>query len=207
MGRGAPSLTREKWADAALDALAAGGLGAVAVEPLARTLGVTKGSFYHHFASREALLQAALERWESLETDDVLQRVEPFGPLERLEYLFESAAAGDIAPRWAVLVQLVAHRNEPLVSEVLARVTERRLAYLTETWRSAGLDPEEAERRALLAYSSYLGMLQLAVSAPGCVPHGEASLRYMERVREMLVPRPAPMREDAAARRSAAKGQ
>ena len=43
------------------------GVAAVAVEALARRLGVTKGSFYWHFKNREALLQAALKRWE---TDD-----------------------------------------------------------------------------------------------------------------------------------------
>ena len=58
------SLSREAWGEAALEALAAGGLEAVAVEPLARRLGVTKGSFYWHFPSREALLREALALWE-----------------------------------------------------------------------------------------------------------------------------------------------
>ena len=57
-------LSAEDWALAALDVIAESGLAAVAVEPLARRLGVTKGSFYWHFPSREALLVAALERWE-----------------------------------------------------------------------------------------------------------------------------------------------
>jgi hypothetical protein len=38
-------LSRERWIEAALDALADGGVAAVAVEPLAARLGVTKGSF------------------------------------------------------------------------------------------------------------------------------------------------------------------
>ena len=51
------------WTDAALEALAGGGIAAVRVEPLAKTLGVTKGSFYWHFADRRALLDAMLARW------------------------------------------------------------------------------------------------------------------------------------------------
>src|SRR5690606_7033358 len=57
-------LSAADWAQAALDVIAEQGVSAVAVEPLARRLGVTKGSFYWHFPSRDALLQAALERWE-----------------------------------------------------------------------------------------------------------------------------------------------
>ena len=53
-------LSADDWALAALDVIAEQGLAAVAVEPLARRLGVTKGSFYWHFPSREALLVAAL---------------------------------------------------------------------------------------------------------------------------------------------------
>src|SRR3546814_2778554 len=72
-------LSAEDWAQAALDLIAENGVAAVAVEPLARRLGVTKGSFYWHFPSRDALLQAALERWESVEQEAV------FGTLERSE--------------------------------------------------------------------------------------------------------------------------
>jgi AcrR family transcriptional regulator len=40
-------------------ALARGGVSAVAVEPLAAELGVTKGSFYSYFPHRDALVAAA----------------------------------------------------------------------------------------------------------------------------------------------------
>jgi AcrR family transcriptional regulator len=57
-------LSPADWERAALEAIAAKGLGAVAVEPLARTLGVTKGSFYAHFSTRDDLIDAALASWE-----------------------------------------------------------------------------------------------------------------------------------------------
>src|SRR3546814_3926398 len=50
-------LSADDWAQAALEQIAEQGVLAVAVEPLARRLGVTKGSFYWHFPSREALLE------------------------------------------------------------------------------------------------------------------------------------------------------
>src|ERR1700752_4501508 len=51
------------WIAVAFDALAEGGIDAVRVEPLAKALGITKGSFYWHFADRRALLDAMLQSW------------------------------------------------------------------------------------------------------------------------------------------------
>lgn len=84
-------LSAEDWAQAALDLIAEQGVGAVAVEPLARRLGVTKGSFYWHFPSRDALLQAALERWELFEQEQV------FGSLEDVP---DRACACASCSRW-----------------------------------------------------------------------------------------------------------
>src|SRR6187200_2081714 len=88
-----PRLSADDWARAALDVIAEQGLAAVAVEPLARRLGVTKGSFYWHFPSREALLVAALERWEDTEQQTVFGSLEPIpDPRERLRALFHLVA-------------------------------------------------------------------------------------------------------------------
>src|SRR5687767_10471799 len=86
-------LSAEDWAQAALDLVAEQGVAAVAVEPLARRLGVTKGSFYWHFPSRDALLQAALERWEAIEQESVFGSLEKVpDPRERLRALFQVVA-------------------------------------------------------------------------------------------------------------------
>src|SRR3954454_25212776 len=70
------ALTSDDWTRAALDALARGGLSAVAVEPLAKELGATKGSFYWHFADRSALIAAALALWEQRDTDAIIAAVD-----------------------------------------------------------------------------------------------------------------------------------
>ena len=49
-GCGEPTLTAADWAEAALQLIAEKGLGALTVSALAARLGVTKGSFYWHFA-------------------------------------------------------------------------------------------------------------------------------------------------------------
>src|SRR5262249_6676712 len=73
--RGQRRLTRDDWITAALAAIADGGLAAVGVEPLAARLGATKGSFYWHFENRDALLEAAIRRWEKQTTTDVAAEI------------------------------------------------------------------------------------------------------------------------------------
>src|SRR5689334_20080227 len=70
---------RSTWIDAGLAALAAGGPDAVRVDLLAKSLAVTRGGFYHHFAGRQAFLDALLDAWEHASTDEVLKRVEEEG--------------------------------------------------------------------------------------------------------------------------------
>jgi CubicO group peptidase (beta-lactamase class C family) len=71
--------SRADWLRAARLALLSRGPEAVRVEPLARTLGVTKGSFYWHFTDRRELLEALLVEWEE-ETallTDALRQADP----------------------------------------------------------------------------------------------------------------------------------
>src|SRR5437660_5551983 len=69
-------LTPDDWAEAALAAIARGGVDAVAVETVAAELGATKGSFYWHFKNRDALIQAALDLWEQRGTEAVIEEFE-----------------------------------------------------------------------------------------------------------------------------------
>ena len=64
------------WVEAALDVLAEGGIDAVRIDPLAKQLGVTRGSFYWHFKDRAALHQAMLQQWRERANYTVFNRVE-----------------------------------------------------------------------------------------------------------------------------------
>ena len=155
-------LTAAHWEQAALDTLSESGLGAVAVESLARRLGVTKGSFYWHFPTREALIKAALERWERGDEEVVMAQVEDIAdPRERLRELFRRVSREmQSHVIYAALMQSLDH---PLVRPVMARVSQRRLDVLTLAYRQAGLERATAAHRARLAYSAYTGFLQLSM--------------------------------------------
>ncbi|MEU1309586.1 TetR/AcrR family transcriptional regulator [Streptomyces cinnamoneus] len=187
-GGGRRRLSARDWADAALTAIGEGGLAAVAVEPLAARLGTTKGSFYWHFAHREALVEAALGRWEDACTEDVITALatEP-DALRRLRRLFTETTAS--ASRDPIELALLATSTHPQVAAALQRVTERRVGYLAGLFAELGFPPDEARRRALLAYSAFLGHVQLAHAVPGTLPHGADRSPYLDSVIDALLRR------------------
>jgi AcrR family transcriptional regulator len=186
------SLTADDWTQTALDALARGGLAAVSVEPLAKELGATKGSFYWHFADRNALITAALDRWETHSTELVIATVERTGDVvtrlrDLLRYAFSATVGDRGATTGAVELALQANADHALVSATLARVTERRLAYLTALFIELGMSPARARDRGILAYTAYLGHLQLAHATPDLLPQGRAFASHVSRVVDSLV--------------------
>lgn len=155
-------LTREDWVAAAYERFSADGITAVAVEPVARALGATKGSFYWHFADRRALVDAVLDRWRELETERLI------GDVERIQ---------PAAARLAGLLELIAHRTGQRsgertlyadatgpVREFVSSVTERRVSYLASLVEASGVEPGEARRRAVLVVSAVIGYQQLVSS-------------------------------------------
>ncbi len=179
-------LSAADWERAALDAIAEYGLAGIAVEPLARRLGVTKGSFYWHFSTREALLKSALERWEREDEEEIFGPLVPIAdPSARLRELF-----GRIAhelPSHVIFAALLKALDHPLVLPVIERVSQRRLDFLTVAYRQAGLDEVAAGLRARLAYTAYAGFLQLARAGLPRLSHEEFE-RYMEHVMQTLLP-------------------
>ena len=63
-----PRLTAADWVEAALGLFSESGIEAVQITALSRRLSVTRGSFYWHFDSRDALLDALLAEWRARNT-------------------------------------------------------------------------------------------------------------------------------------------
>jgi TetR/AcrR family transcriptional repressor of nem operon len=61
-----PRNARDKLLAAALSVIRTRGYAATSVDDLCRTAGVTKGAFFHHFASKEALGVAAIDFWSQV---------------------------------------------------------------------------------------------------------------------------------------------
>lgn len=152
-------LSQDEWIAGAFAALTEGGIDALRVEPLAKGLGVTKGSFYHHFESRRALHMAMLDAWEERGTAQIIEGVEEAetDPVAQLRELgtatFASDPEGDAIETsiraWAAIDEVVA--------AAVGRVDDRRLDYVTSLLRAAGLPKGLAERRARLMYRTLIG--------------------------------------------------
>jgi AcrR family transcriptional regulator len=151
---------RHGWIEAGLRALADGGPDAVRVEALAKSLGVTKGGFYGHFAHRAELLTEMLDTWERESTDEVLRRVEREGGGARvrirkaglLTFSSDRLLPIDLAIRdWA--------RRDPDVADRLRRVDNRRMEYLRCQFRQLhpDADDDSIEARSTLAFALLIG--------------------------------------------------
>jgi AcrR family transcriptional regulator len=183
------NLSAEQWAEAALDAMSTGGLEAVAVEPLARRLGVTKGSFYWHFANRDALVHAALQLWEKRETEDVLIGVEEEpDPYERIVKLFKRGNSSHLAGR--LYLALAASSDDPAVGQVVKRVSARRLAYLHKCYLALGLSERDAKLWSTFAYATFIGNQQVHRDVQEGFPSGADFREYFKLMLRSLIPRP-----------------
>ncbi|HEY0253703.1 MAG TPA: TetR/AcrR family transcriptional regulator [Kofleriaceae bacterium] len=180
-----PRLSAADWETAALDALAEDGLAGIAVEALARKLGVTKGSFYWHFADRDALLAAALARWETSYTDNLIAQLgEIRDPRARLARLFALVTSGGRGDRIHIGL---ANSPHALVRKTLARASHRRIAFLESCYAELGQPKAIARRSALIAYAAYVGLVHLRLEAPGELP---ASSEELVKLVPGLVPKP-----------------
>lgn len=155
----AEQLSAEDWERAALDAIREGGPDAVAVEPLARRLGVTKGSFYWHFAGRDALLGAAIARWEA----DQLAPDPDDGeadPEKALSHLVRKALK--LVGQPSIQRRLAGHADrDERIAAALERVGRSRVHRIEALYRRLGLSPARARAKAAVAYATILGLEEL----------------------------------------------
>jgi AcrR family transcriptional regulator len=181
-------LRRADWERAALEAIAEQGLAAVAVEPLARRLGVTKGSFYAHFATRDELVDAALARWEQSHGVDGLRSfVMIEDPEQRLDAMLTSAVEFSRSGTPSVHVSLLGELHDQRVRAAVSRVTKLRLDLLARSYRELGLPERRAAHRARLAYATYVGLIQMARERPSARLSRRETDAFMQEVRSALI--------------------
>lgn len=182
-------LSATDWEREALKMIAEQGVRALAVEPLARRMEITKGSFYWHFTSREALLDQALASWEKHDAKNLnvsLGAIED--PRERLESFFRRVGRERLTHQ--VFSALCMATDHPQVEPVLERVANRRMKHIARAFAELGLPAHEAEHRARLTYSVYLGFLQLQRQHQTPSLSSQAFEAYIEHVIATLLPAP-----------------
>ena len=179
--------TAADWEREALELISEQGIQALAVEPLARRMGITKGSFYWHFPGREALLEQALRRWEEHDSRNLNKSLgEIDDPRERLVSFFRRVGKEKLTHE--VYSELCAAAGHPQVEPVLERVADRRMAHLAKAFEELGMEPARARYRARLTYSVYLGFLQLQRQHQTPNLSSDEFDTYIEHVIQTLIP-------------------
>lgn len=158
------TLSREAWVAAALKVLEKRGIAHVKIDPLARQLRVTRGSFYFHFSGIKDLQQALLDEWrtrncrpfealgaqpreDGLAFFDAIVRVwvdeNPFRPLL------------DLAVRdWS--------RATPRLADEVAAADSMRIELLNLAFLAIGYDADESLVRARITYFHQIGYYALS---------------------------------------------
>lgn len=174
--------TKRRWLEEGLTLLAESGAGALTIERLTNRLGVTKGSFYHHFQHFQDYKEHLLSFYEDERTLQVIERAEQHeGPLDRLELiiqgtLHESTQLEVSLRAWALQDQLVQSYQQ--------RIDQRRLGYLAELTFQICHDRQRAHRISQLFYSIFVGSQHLLPPVQG--DELEALYREVERIADFL---------------------
>ena len=148
--------SKKSWLDAALQALASGGVDKVRVESLAKNLGVTKGSFYWHFKDREQFLDELLNFWAEQSTQTVITNPNyPTDSKERVRAVAEDIVRRDLGkmdPHIRSWTQYDKRRGK-----VVAKIDKMRFEFLRALFLAAGFSITGASLRAQSLYRYVLG--------------------------------------------------
>lgn len=147
-------LTKSAWLGHGLHVIAEKGAGGLKVGPMAKGLGVSRGSFYWHFADLAAFERDIIDAWEDTTTSQVIDATDPSGGRPALELLIHRSLADDRTLDHAVRAWALQNTH---VAERLARVDNRRVAHIHALLTRCGLEEEVARVRGKLLYWSYLG--------------------------------------------------
>jgi AcrR family transcriptional regulator len=151
----ADQLSARDWLDLGLKTLAKSGFTALKAEPLAKAMGVSRGSFYWHFADIGDYHAAILKHWREVAAERVIADLEASSehddPLQLLlRRTFSSRLKLEKAVRsWATL--------DPTARAAVQATDRRRLSYVQRLFERAGVPPGPARARAQIFYWAFLG--------------------------------------------------
>jgi AcrR family transcriptional regulator len=152
--------TRNDWLDDGLLLLALGGSPALRIEALSRRLGMTKGSFYHHFLDLADYRRALLAHYEESCTRRQITanaQLVAAEPLERLARLADAALAEEEAHRGLEVAVRAWAAQDDDARQTVERVDALRLGYLEQLTVAALDDPSAAAEVARTLYYLLIG--------------------------------------------------
>ena len=156
-------LTRADWLALALDTLVSGGIDQIKIQIMAKQLNVARSSFYWHFESREALLQAILQDWLQKNTGPIIERA--MRPAADINFALITVSEcwlhrSLFDPALDVAVRLWARRSEE-VRKVVLQADNMRTDAIRSMFMRYGYDETDALIRARTIYFTQIGQFTL----------------------------------------------
>jgi AcrR family transcriptional regulator len=151
----ADQLSAKDWLDLGLRTLPKSGFTALKAEPLAKAMGVSRGSFYWHFKDIGAYHAAILKHWREVAAEQIIANLEASSKHDNpllllLRRTFSSRLALENAVRtWATL--------DPVARAAVQATDRRRLSYVQKLFERSGVSPGVARSRAQIFYWAFLG--------------------------------------------------
>jgi AcrR family transcriptional regulator len=148
----APKTGRERLVAAAIELFYRHGFGAVGVDQVIATAGVTKTTFYKHFDGKDDLMVAAVERrdqWESQAWDRAVRKLAGDDPVKQLLAVLDVMDLWFNDPEFHGCIFLNAATEFPNPHDPVHKAAAAYRRKTHEHWRnlaqSAGADPSGAE--------------------------------------------------------------
>ncbi len=159
-------LSKTDWILAGFRALCARGPVALRAESLARELGVSKGSFYWHFADISSFQVAMIDYWVSVATQGIIETVESEATsaqarLQALVHLATEPPPAVVGGPGAEGAIRCWGRADSTVGARLREVDAARIAYCTQLFKAHGQAPARAALHGRLLYAALIGLEQL----------------------------------------------
>ena len=148
-------LSAKDWLSHGMKTLANEGFAALRVVPLAKAMGVSRGSFYWHFADIDAFHLEILKLWRDIAAERIIADIEAVSEKDNaLELLLrrvlgERRGLENAVRRWAVV--------DPAAKDAVQAIDKRRVSYVEGLLRTSGVAPHDAGLRAQILYWTYLG--------------------------------------------------
>ncbi|MEW9613238.1 TetR/AcrR family transcriptional regulator [Shinella sp. S4-D37] len=158
-------MTREAWIEAGVAALLEEGIANVKIQVVAKTLGVSRSSFYWFFADLQELYRELLEYWLRKNTGPIIERALRPAPTvtKAVCHIFECWVDPELfSPRLDAAVRSWG-QVDAAVREVVDQADDQRVDAVTRMFLRYGYPDEEAFVRARVLYFTQIGHYTLGM--------------------------------------------
>ncbi len=153
------TLSKQDWLDHGMTRLSDAGADAIKADLLAKSLGVSRGSFYWHFKNIADYRQALLDHWRTITTSTIIAALdERVTKPHRFATLLQRALRDNNQTERAIRAWAL---RDKMVASVVVQVDAERICYLARTLVDSNIADHTAGVRAKLSYWAYLGRLML----------------------------------------------